>query len=141
MRVGFRIDGKAVGKARPRFANGRVFTPAGTKAAEGTVADLATDAMLQIPSVAFTGPVRLEMEVIVAIPPSWSKKKRGLAELQGIRPTVKPDIDNHIKLVADAMNGLVYEDDRQIVEVSVSRRYGPEAYTDVIVTTLLGDPT
>ena len=42
-------------------------------------------------------------------------------------PTVKPDVDNILKACADAMNNIVYLDDKQIVDVTVRKRYSPAA--------------
>lgn len=35
------------------------------------------------------------------------------------RDTTKPDIDNVLKAVLDALNGVAYKDDSQVVEVRV----------------------
>ena len=40
-------------------------------------------------------------------------------------PLVKPDIDNVVKLVMDALNGVAYDDDKQVV-----RQYAEKRYTD-----------
>ena len=44
---------------------------------------------------------------------------------------VKPDVDNHIKLVMDSCNGIVYEDDKQVVEITGSKRYGVKPRLEV----------
>jgi Holliday junction resolvase RusA-like endonuclease len=41
-----------------------------------------------------------------------------------IYPAKKPDIDNVVKSVTDALNGLAYGDDSQIVSLYVHKRYG-----------------
>lgn len=38
-------------------------------------------------------------------------------------PTVKPDADNIGKLYLDAMNGILYEDDCQVIVLSLEKRY------------------
>ena len=48
------------------------------------------------------------------IPKSWTKKDKELAERQLIPPK-KPDIDNVVKIVLDALNRVAYEDDTQVV--------------------------
>ena len=35
----------------------------------------------------------------------------------------RPDVDNCSKLVLDALNGILWRDDAQICELSVTRRY------------------
>jgi Holliday junction resolvase RusA-like endonuclease len=54
------------------------------------------------------------------IPKSWTKKKK----LDPPQHTSKPDIDNLIKSVMDAMNGIVYKDDGQVVSVYGVKMYG-----------------
>ena len=61
-------------------------------------------------------PVRLGLRIYRSIPKSWSKKKRERADAGAIRPVTKPDISNILKGVEDALNGLWYHDDSQIVE-------------------------
>lgn len=43
-----------------------------------------------------------------------------------IRPTKKPDMDNIIKIIADALNGIAYYDDSQIVDTAVRKFYSDE---------------
>ena len=40
-------------------------------------------------------------------------------------PTVKPDVDNFLKASLDALNGIAYDDDAQIIEINASKKYGP----------------
>ena len=61
-------------------------------------------------------PIRLGLRIYRGIPKSWSKKKRERADAGAIRPVTKPDISNILKGVEDALNGLWYHDDSQIVE-------------------------
>lgn len=39
-------------------------------------------------------------------------------------PTTKPDGDNILKVVLDALNGLAYDDDRQVVKMCIIKVYG-----------------
>ena len=43
--------------------------------------------------------------------------------LNNIRPTKKPDMDNILKIIADALNKVAYYDDKQIVECSIKKYY------------------
>lgn len=53
--------------------------------------------------------------------PKWKVE----AARQGLyRPTKKPDIDNLLKLLLDAMNGVVFLDDSQVTRVSVEKAFG-----------------
>lgn len=126
------IPGAPTGKGRPRVAtrggHARAYTPAKTRTREGIVASLAMDAMAGRP--AMTGPVQVAVSVVSPIPTSWSRRKRAEAIDQPC--PVKPDLDNIIKLVLDSINGIVFADDRQVVELIASKRYGEEP--QIIVT-------
>ncbi|NVN09733.1 RusA family crossover junction endodeoxyribonuclease [Nguyenibacter vanlangensis] len=116
------IPGAAVGKGRPRFGNGRTYTDSKTLNAEAFVRACAMDAM---PSVPLDIPVSLDIEITKAVPASWSNVRRRKA-LEGALPaTGKPDLDNVVKLLGDALNGIIWRDDSLIASVSAVRRYGP----------------
>ena len=40
-----------------------------------------------------------------------------------MRPTGRPDLDNIVKLYADAFNSVVWRDDSQVVRVVSEKRY------------------
>lgn len=126
------IPGEAQGKGRPRVGRqGRVYTPPKTRAAETEIKRIAS--MEMAGRDPFDGPVALTMRTIVEPTKSWSKKHQAAALTGMIRPTKKPDLDNMIKLVKDALNGVVYRDDAQVVELIASKVYGPQALTVVTV--------
>jgi Holliday junction resolvase RusA-like endonuclease len=99
----------------------RMFTPAKTAAYEGLVAHAAQQAMRG--AVPFDRPCRIELDVLCTVPASWSAKKRAQALAGAIRPTKKPDADNVLKAVCDGMNGVVWRDDVQAVEVVLRKAY------------------
>jgi Holliday junction resolvase RusA-like endonuclease len=116
----FVIPGKPFGKQRPRFSrkSGRAFTPAETVSYERTVGSIA---MQHFPAP-ISGPVRLEVHATFKPADSWSAKKRN-ASLG--RPHVqKPDLDNLVKGVSDALNRIAFADDSQIAEVTCSKEWG-----------------
>ena len=61
--------------------------------------------------VRFAPPIILEVNAYFAIPKSYPKKKAALCSQNILRPTCKPDMDNIVKAVADALNGVAYRDD------------------------------
>lgn len=121
------VAGDPVSKGRPRFAMvggyPRTFTPAKTRNQEGYVKLLAAQEMSGREPM--SGPVELVLRVLVAVPQSWSQVKRRAAGEGLIRPTGRPDLDNVMKLVTDACNGVVYADDARIVRVVAEKRYAP----------------
>lgn len=74
----------------------------------------------------FTGPVRLEMEIRHQIRPSWTKSKTAGALNGEVAPTIKPDIDNVLKIWCDAFNKCMWKDDTQLIKCSVERMFAEE---------------
>lgn len=121
----FTVPGAPVAKGRARFAKRggfvRAYTPAKTAAYEGLVAMAAAEAMAGADPM--QGPMRLGVTILLPIPTSWSKRKQALAVEGLVAATKKPDADNVLKAIKDGMNGVVYVDDSQAVEINVVKRY------------------
>lgn len=124
--VAFTVPGEPVGKGRPRattiHGSARLYTPKKTANYEGLVALAAQTAMAG--AAPFLGPLAVEIEAVHTIPASWSKKRRNDALCGDAWPTVKPDIDNIVKAIADGGNGVAWVDDKQIVRLATMKRYG-----------------
>jgi Holliday junction resolvase RusA-like endonuclease len=133
--IEFVVPGEPVGKGRPRafrMGNGvRMHTPENTARYENLVAIAAQQAMAG--RAPMGGPVAVEMVLVTAPPASWSQKKRNQALDRMILPTTKPDCDNVLKAIADACNGIVWGDDRQITDVVIRKRYGMRPMARVTV--------
>lgn len=117
------VPGDIRGKGRPRFGNERTYTDSKTLNAEAWVRHCAVQA---VGSPCLEGPLSLVMNVTVGIPASWSKRKQADALAGLVRPTGRPDCDNQLKLASDALNGIVWKDDAQLVDVTIVKRYGRE---------------
>lgn len=80
----------------------------------------------------------LSMHLVIyrQIPKSTSKKKSTQMNDGKIRPIVKPDISNYIKLIEDALNGVVYKDDSQIVELEAKKFYSNNPRVEIQVKEL-----
>lgn len=127
--VQFIVRGDPQGKGRPRAvrtkSSVRMFTPHKTELYERLIATMARHAMAG--RAPFVGPVNLLLAVRHAPPGSWSRRKRADA-LAGMIPCVlKPDLDNVAKAIADAGNGILWDDDRQIVTLQVDRSWSDVA--------------
>jgi crossover junction endodeoxyribonuclease RusA len=124
-----RIPGEARGKERPRHANGRTYTPAQTVLAENRIYSVwKSEGEPRLPD----GPVAIELEIGVVRPEShWNAKrvltKEGLRNYQPFRK--KPDLDNALKLVMDALNKCAWTDDVRVVNAHVYRVWSDQPYT------------
>jgi Holliday junction resolvase RusA-like endonuclease len=115
------VDGPPKAKGRPRFGKGRVFTPKATVDAERGIGWHARVAM--IGREIFDGPLAVQIHAWVKAP------KKG----KHTHPIVKPDADNLAKLVCDALNKIVWHDDKQIVDLQVIKNYSPDPRTVINV--------
>ena len=131
----FKIPGKAQAKQRPRMGrSGIVYTPKETLIYENYVKMCYSDYANQFEWLPYENQVRVEIDVLVAVPKSDSKAKKK-AKIEGaIRPTVKPDCDNLAKSILDSLNGLAYQDDKQVVELSIKKYYAENAEVRVRLT-------
>lgn len=75
----------------------------------------------------------LNLKVFRAIPKSFSQKKREEALLRYIRPTTKPDIDNYVKGVLDALNGTALKDDSVVCEIFAWKFYSERPRIEVVL--------
>ena len=50
-----------------------------------------------------------------------------------ILPTKKPDVDNVAKIILDGLNCIAWDDDTQVVDLSVSKYYSEEPRVSVMI--------
>ena len=132
--MNFKIEGLPKGKGRPRFArSGHTYTPDTTRKYEALVTARAKEAMIGKRKIEKPNAVRVDILAIFPVPSSWSKKRR-IAALQGVEHHVsKPDLDNVQKAILDGMNGIVFEDDSQVIDSRTRKAYGPEPGVKVFI--------
>jgi Holliday junction resolvase RusA-like endonuclease len=122
--VTFKVDGQPRGKGRPRFARRGAFV------STYTVRQAAQKSM------GSSEPLKTALDAFIyisfAIPLSYSKKRKE-ACLNGLeRHTKKPDIDNVVKAVLDGCDKVIFENDCQIVNLYVTKKYG-EPCVEVLI--------
>jgi Holliday junction resolvase RusA-like endonuclease len=98
--VRFSVEGKPVPKARARVINGRSYTPASTRDWEGLVSWSA--------KLAMAGRPPLEGEIAV--------------RLHFLGAHGSADLDNLVKSMLDAMNRVVYTDDKLITQITATKK-------------------
>ena len=133
MTVAFVIPYEPMGKERPRayscHGHTQVYTPYKTREYEQMIRDIYA---LQVGHKRFPDDAEILLEVIAcfAVPKSASKTKRELMLNGGILPRKKPDYDNIAKIITDALNGVAYKDDSQIVWANIRKLYAetPRVY-------------
>lgn len=130
----FTIPGAPQGKARPRTVYGgkRTYTPEKTVNYEALV----KLSYQQAAGGLFLGagvPVRVRIDAYYDTPKSESKKRLRDMLAGLLFPTKKPDWDNIGKIVCDALNGIAYKDDAQVVDGHVVKHYSEVPRTDVLI--------
>ena len=133
MIIRLEIPGEPIGKARPRVSKFGSYTPKKTKNYETFVKELF---FAKHGQVLLEGPLEVEIKAYFKIPKSVSKKRREEMINGQITPTKKPDIDNVIKGIADALNDIAYEDDKQIVRVIAEKYYSEKPRAEVTIKTI-----
>lgn len=125
------IPGRPAGKGRARHGNGRTFTPRETVLAEQAIRHAWIDA--GEPTLG-DRPVRLRVKLAV-VRPAGHFTSRGTLSAAGRRQPVparqKPDCDNALKLIMDALNTRAWRDDVQVVDARVYREWDDRPYTSL----------
>lgn len=133
--VTFNVEGTPVPKARARHVlHGtrlRTYTPEKTRSYETLIKESAKQAMGS--SEPLETPVSLYLYIRVQIPKSCTKKRLEAIKNGSEKPIKKPDASNILKSIEDGMNGVVYKDDSQIVNIHVTKVYSTQAGVDICV--------
>ncbi len=122
----FEVIGDIKGKARPRVNTytGNAYTPTNTKDYENLIKQYFK---IKYPRYEpLEGRIAVKIEAYFDIPKSTSKKDKKLIEDGILSPTKKPDIDNIVKIILDALNKMAFKDDNQITKLEVEKLYGNE---------------
>ena len=123
MLITFEVPGEPRGKGRPRFSKtGHTYTDSETRAHEKKIAAYYRSSVL---GYRFPDAAVLEIDVIAYYPIPKSATKAASAAMKAgyTKPTKKPDLDNVIKAVLDALNGVAYKDDSRIVRIEARKEY------------------
>jgi len=86
------------------------------------------------PPKPISGAISVVIAAYMSIPASWPKKKKRQAREGEIRPTKKPDFDNLAKFVGDSLNGIFWQDDKQIVSARVMKFYSDRPRWEIEVS-------
>ncbi len=122
----FTVYLQPIGKGRPRFGNGVVFTPPETQLFESAFRAMARKYR---PPSPLEIPIDLDLEFHFLKPRSSKRKHH----------SVRPDIDNLMKAVCDAGNKMFWNDDAQIVRVRATKFYSEKEYIRVVIKEFNGE--
>lgn len=133
--VAFVIPGPPKGKGRPRFKKignfTKAYTPEDTLNYENLVKVMYDQ---KCDNQKLEGAIRAEIVGYFPIPTSTSKKRQMLMEEGKIHYTKKIDCDNLAKIVLDALNKIAFNDDAQVSELIVAKKYSSTPRTVVRLT-------
>lgn len=129
----FSVSGRPVGKARPRFntRTGRTYKAQSDRDYERLVQMRFLDAGGESFEDA---PIMASVTAYFPIPKGTSRAKAN--RMNGGYACKKPDADNIAKSVLDALNGFAYNDDKQIVCLTVQKLYDTNARVEITIEKL-----
>ena len=126
----FTVEQHPMGQPRARVGKyGVVFK---SKKAVDYAKETKWIAKLAMMSQGFTyteGPIKIEILACFPVPQKFNKAMKAEALAGKLLPAKKPDNDNIEKAVWDAMSGLVYKDDNQVV-ANYTRKVYSDKYID-----------
>lgn len=136
--ITLKVSTVPIPKGRPRFHISRrgqvhTFTPDKTSAFEYLIAQKFKE---QSNSFKFERDIPLKVSLFFGMPiPMSTTKRRKAAMLDGVlKHTKKPDLDNLIKAVLDALNDVAWEDDSQIIRVAAEKEYSEDPYVYIKIS-------
>ena len=137
----FEIHGKLRGKDRPRMANGHAYTAKETRDYEKAVIVSYRLAGGRCLTKSVDDPIKIRLIAVHEPNKSDTKKVRARKLANEIPCTLKPDDDNMLKIVQDALQGgVAFHDDRQVVQAEVIKCFG-ETEKLIVDVDVMGDYT
>lgn len=132
--IAFAVPGLICAKGRPKFAKRGNFVQAYTPEKTVNYENLVRLSFMQeCNGEKLNGAIKATVTAYMPIPKSESKKKKAAMEAGLIRPKKKPDIDNCVKSILDALNKIAYDDDGQIVELHAKKLYSDNPRAEIIL--------
>lgn len=126
-RFTFEVRGRVFGSARPRVTRRGTYIPQKTRDYRNRI----KGAFMEAGGMRWSGPVSVRVYVYRELPKSRPKR------VESEPDTYKPDVDNIAKNVLDALNGIAWDDDSQVVELIV-RKYPRSREPERIIVEICG---
>ena len=139
--IKFTYHGEAVGKGRPRVSRRgnyvHTYTPEKTRVFEDAIRfEFMAGNCEAMPVYDREKTLQAKVLIGVSIPQSYSKKRQALCRDRMIAPAKKPDLDNILKSVFDALCGYAFEDDSQITKIIAEKVYSERPFVEVEIDEL-----
>lgn len=137
--IELRVAGKPSTKGRPRFdpRTRRAYSPPSNIVSENDIRAIWREAG----EPRIDGKVPISIRVLInVVRPQGHYRKNGNLSAEGIRNPIpcnkKPDVDNALKTVMDALNSRAYQDDVQIARATVERRWAMWSATTIYISVI-----
>lgn len=119
------VLGDPVAQARPKFNSWthQAYDPAKSKWYKKQIRNEAKKICESVPYFAPEIPLVVTACIYRPIPKSLKKQEKILAEQGEKLPVTRPDLDNYLKGILDALNKTVYKDDNQITAIHAYKFY------------------
>ena len=136
----FTVDGEPTPKGRPRFAMGgrypRAYTPKNTKDAEKNIRDfyLYGEYVGIRPAEVIRKSLTVDLEFYFEPKTRLNEPAEKALKLGRLPHKIRPDIDNLVKLVLDALNGVAWHDDCQISSLTAIKKYAEKSKTKITIS-------
>lgn len=131
-KISFTVYGDPVAQGRPKATtfggHVRLYDPKKSRDYKDFVKITASE---HAPEKLFSGPVYMVVNFYRPIPKSFSKKKTAAAEAGELRPVTKPDTDNLVKGIKDALKNVIWKDDSQVVDLRAAKWYSERPRVEV----------
>lgn len=135
--IEFTVLGEPVAQGRPKFSTVNGFPQAYDPAKSRDYKDYVRLAAREYaPAALLEGPLGIAVTAYRSTPKSFSNKKAAAAERGEILPVTKPDADNYLKGVKDALKGVIWKDDSQVVDAFVKKRYSAKPRIEIKIKQL-----
>ena len=128
--IRFIVHENPCGKERPKFTRGHAYTPEKTRNYEELVR---REYIAQTGGQKLRGSLKVFIYAKFPVNASDSQKTKHSKISGEIKPIKKPDCDNIAKAILDALNGVAYDDDKQVVRLHVEKEYGTTGSVEVVI--------
>lgn len=132
------VPGECVPKSRPRISKYGAYTPKKTKDYEQHVRNHVRMYMRQQGLQQLEGALCMRIKIYRKMPKSMTKGNQALALLEQWLPKTKPDLDNYIKAILDASNGVLFYDDSAICELHAKKVYSNNPRVEMTIEQVRG---